>query len=330
MLHTARNVSYNTTATYVGSDPVKQLSAADIKYGYTSADYEWSKDQNGIGRWSPEPIPKAGTITTKGTGDNKETAVWCYPIFKFTKIHTDTWDDIANNVATMPEDELFQRYPIGTRKNLEFTIGGEKYNAVMEVIAHNHDNLADGTGKAKLTFFANELPNLQRPFQTTRAGGWGESLLREYMNNDLFNALPGNGSADGDLKSAIKPVSKAYNILSPSAEIKYSTDKCWAASDKELATFTYNSDGNIVSSFDYAHTDGQGDVYSEVFSNNISRQRQICEVGSTGAWWTRSLYSAKNSDTLMAFYIWAGGNYGGIGNINSSQTVYYVAFGFCI
>lgn len=321
ILYTARDVAYNNTATYSGSTPVKQLSASDM---YTSDDYEWT------GKWYPEPIPNADTITTQGTGENKETAVWCYPIFKFTATLPDTWDDIANNVKTMSEEELFQRYPIGARKDLVFTIDGTDYSTVVEVIAHNHDDLTDGSGKAKLTFFTNELPNLQRPLQATRAGGWGESKLREYMNGSLFNALPGDESSDGNLQNAIKEVSKAYNILSPQAEIKYSNDKCWVPSDKEVAIVTYDSQGNIAGSFPYAHTDGQGNVYSDVFSDNASRQRQICGGGGDARWWTRSLYAPKDSDSAMAFYIWAKGSYGGQGSIESEQTKYYVAFGFCI
>lgn len=324
-LYPANNITYGNTATYVGDDPVKQLSESDILYGYTSEDYEWT------GKWSPEPTPNENTITTKGTGANKEEAVWCYPVFKFIKVNTESWDTIANNVATLADEELFQRYPIGTRKNLQFTIDGTDYNAVVEVIAHNHDDLKDG-GKAKLTFFTNELPDLQRPLVITREQGWYGCGLRTYLNDVLFNALPGEGSDDGNLQSAIKEVVKAYNVLSPEEKIEYSNDKCWTVSDKEAATFTYDDLGNIVSSYRTAHTDGQGDVYSSAFSDNASRARPICGGSSenTVAWWTRSLYKSSLSDSTMAFYIGKSGAYYGHASPASEYSKNYVAFGFCI
>lgn len=325
VLHTAHNITYANTATYVGDDPVKQLSESDILYGYTSADYQWT------GKWSPEPTPNENTITTKGTGANKEEAVWCYPVFKFIKVNTESWDTIANNVATLADEELFQRYPIGTRKNLTFTIDGTDYNAVVEIIAHNHDDLTGG-GKAKLTFFTNELPDLQRPLVITREQGWYGCGLRAYLNDILFNALPGEGSDDGNLQGAIKEVVKAYNVLSPEEKIEYSNDKCWTVSDKEAATFTYDAQGNIQSSYPYAHTDGQGNVYSNAFSDNTSRKRHIYGGSSenTVAWWTRSLYDSSTSASTMAFYIGKIGAYYGHASPGSEYSNNYVAFGFCI
>lgn len=324
-LYPANNITYGNTATYVGDDPVKQLSESDILYGYTSADYQWT------GKWSPEPTPNENTITTKGTGANKEEAVWCYPVFKFIKVNTESWDTIANNVATLADEELFQRYPIGTRKNLTFTIDGTDYNAVVEIIAHNHDDLTGG-GKAKLTFFTNELPDLQRPLVITREQGWAGCALRAYMNDILFNALPGEDAADGNLQDAIKEVVKAYNILSPEEKIEYSNDKCWTVSDKEAATFTYDAQGNIQSSYPYAHTDGQGNVYSNAFSDNTSRKRHVFGGSSenTVAWWTRSLYDSSTSASTMAFYIGKIGAYYGHASPGSEYSNNYVAFGFCI
>lgn len=324
-LYPANNITYGNTATYVGDDPVKQLSESDILYGYTSEDYEWT------GKWSPDPTPNENTITTKGTGANKEEAVWCYPVFKFIKVNTESWDTIANNVATLADEELFQRYPIGTRKNLTFTIDGTDYNAVVEIIAHNHDDLTGG-GKAKLTFFTNELPDLQRPLVITREQGWAGCALRAYMNDILFNALPGEDAADGNLQDAIKEVVKAYNILSPEEKIEYSNDKCWTVSDKEAATFTYDAQGNIQSSYPYAHTDGQGNVYSNAFSDNTSRKRHVFGGSSenTVAWWTRSLYDSSTSASTMAFYIGKIGAYYGHASPGSEYSNNYVAFGFCI
>ena len=319
-VHSAGEITYNNTAIYGGNTPVKQLSASDIQHDYTSADYEWT------GKWSPEPIPKTGNITKV----NNEESVHCYPVFRFKKVHEDDWDTIAYNVQTMSDEDLFQRYPIGTRKDISFTIGEKTYNSVVEIIAHNHDNLADGSGKAKLTFFTNELPDITSKMGSTTDIGWGcgdsidtSSNLRLFLQTDLFNGLPDK------LKAAIKPVKKKYNNgYDPAVNIVESIDTCWCASDKELGLITYNADGTIAGSLSYAFIDGQGEMYSSTFSDNKSRLRFVSGTASanTVPYWTRSAYKPKDgAKTHMFWHVNASGGCNG-----TSSGTHYIAFGFCI
>ena len=319
-VYNAGKIAYNNTATYRGDTPVKQLSTSDIQHDYTSADYEWT------GKWSPEPIPKTGNITKV----NNEESVHCYPVFRFKKVHEDDWDTIAYNVQTMSDEDLFQRYPIGTRKDVSFTIGEKTYNSVVEIIAHNHDNLADGSGKAKLTFFTNELPDITSKMGSTTDIGWGcgdssdtSSNLRLFLQTDLFNGLPDK------LKAAIKPVKKKYNNgYDPAVNIVESIDTCWLASDKELGLITYNADGTIAGSLSYAFIDGQGEMYSSTFSDNKSRLRFVSGTASanTVPYWTRSAYKPKDgAKTHMFWHVNASGGCNG-----TSSGTHYIAFGFCI
>lgn len=323
VLHTARDISYGSTATYSGEPPVKQIGASDI---YESSDYEWTQ------KWSPVPMPHKDTLKTinKGTA-NEETAVWCYPVFRFTKLNNDDWDIIADRVASWPESQLFETYPIGTRKHIDFTIDGKTYSTVVEIIAHNHDNLTNGS-KAKLTFFTKELPDLSKKIGSETDKGWGygndlttSSELRLFLQTDVFNALPSS------LQSAIKTVKKKYNNgYDPSTNIVESEDKCWLISDKEAGLIQYKEDGTIDHYLGYAFIDGQGQDYKDTFTDNQSRLRFVYGTGDKQnvSWWTRSAYKpADGAKTNMFWYVTSEG-YGT--GANGKTYSAYVAFGFCI
>ena len=74
-----------------------------------------------------------------------------------------------------------------------------------KIIGINHDNLADGSGKAGLTFEAtNQAMGKQRMNSAnTNVGGWEKSELRSRLNSgDLWSLLP------GELRSKAKAVTK--------------------------------------------------------------------------------------------------------------------------
>ena len=73
------------------------------------------------------------------------------------------------------------------------------------IVGINHDDLADGSGKAGLTFeVANTVLGAQRMNATgTNAGGWEKSELRSRLNSgDLWSLLPSG------LQSKVKSVKK--------------------------------------------------------------------------------------------------------------------------
>ena len=73
------------------------------------------------------------------------------------------------------------------------------------IVGINHDDLADGSGKAGLTFEAtnNALDKQRMNATDTNAGGWEASELRGRLNTgDLWALLP------AELQSKVKPVTK--------------------------------------------------------------------------------------------------------------------------
>lgn len=314
LLQTIENVQYGTNAYYTGTTPTKLGVDNPDEYVFKG--------------W----LPAAENITGETS---------CYALFKFTGYlfgklgKTDSedygygtvdnpnwdtinsyWDVIANDIAdykdnTLSEDEFFAKYPIGGRMIIPINLSDGMVTADVEIIGHNHDNLADNSGKSPLTFFCADLPQiLHRMNETsTNEGGWIASEMREFVNGELFNALP------DALKSIIKPVYKISDGGANNKTLVTTTDNCWLASYNEvgLANGSYN-------------LSGQGELYSSIFSSNKeSRKKYITNDTATGGWWLRSSYYSQNSNSMFWRVTNSGGSYSDIA-FNS----FYVAFGFCI
>lgn len=304
LLQTIENVQYGTSAYYTGSTPVK-----------TGVD-------------NPEEYVFKGWLPA---AENIIGETYCYALFKFTgylfgkleDVDNPDWDMINAYWSTIDddvtsykngsisEDEFFAKYPIGGRMIVPINLSDGMVVADVEIIGHNHDNLADDSGKAPLTFFCVDLPQiLHRMNETsTNEGGWQDSEMREFLNGELLTALP------EELKAVIEPVYKISDGGVNNKTLVTTTDSCWLASYDEvgLASGNYN-------------LRGQGELYSSIFSNNKdSRKKYITDDTSTGGWWLRSSYYSQNSSSMFWRVTNSGGSYSDIA-FNS----FYVAFGFCI
>lgn len=92
----------------------------------------------------------------------------------------------------------------GTKWSVKLTNG---VTMAYYIIGINHDDLADGSGKAGLTFWTNTnvLGSKGSQFNSSNStiGGWEKSELRQKMNSgEIWNLMP------DDFKSAIKEVKK--------------------------------------------------------------------------------------------------------------------------
>ena len=90
----------------------------------------------------------------------------------------------------------------GTKRSVTLNNG---QTLVYRIVGINHDDLADGSGKAGLTFEAtNNALGAQRMNATdTNAGGWEKSELRGRLNTgDLWSLLP------AEIQSNVKAVTK--------------------------------------------------------------------------------------------------------------------------
>lgn len=314
LLYTVENVQYGNSASYYGSTP--------IKLGVENPDEYVFKG------WLPLP--------ENITGETK-----CYALFKFTgylfgklgktdgedygygTVDNPNWDainsywgTISSDVASYKSDSLTEedfktKYPIGARMMVPINLSSGFVYADVEVIGYNHDNLADGSGKAPITFFCVDLPQILRRMNadSTNAGGYEVSEMRRFVNVELLSALPDK------LKSIIKPVYKISDGGSTNKSLITTTDSCWIASCNEVGL---EIGGSVLS--------GQGEIYSSIFSSDKnSRKKYITDDTASGGWWLRSSYYTANSDSMFWRVTNSGGHYSDIA-FNS----FYVAFGFCI
>ena len=191
---------------------------------------------------------------------------------------------------------------VGTKWSIKLT-NGETMQ--YRIIGINHDDLADGSGKAGLTFEAtNSALGYQKMNATnTNAGGWEKSELRGRLNSgDLWSLLP------AELQSKVKAVKKLTDNQggdkagTPTA----TTDKVFLLSATEVWG-DMQSDGT---QYEYYKSKG-------VTTSNYSG------ASSSYNHWTRSVYPS-NSTYFRCVY------HGGAWSSNLATYTYCVfpAFSF--
>jgi hypothetical protein len=314
LLYTVENVPYGSSTSYSGPTPTK-LGVED-------------PDEYVFKGWLPLP-------------ENITGETYCYALFKFTgylfgklgktegedygygTIDSPNWDainaywaTISDDVASyqngsLGKDNFMAKYPIGGRMIIPVTLSDGTVIADVEIIGHNHDNRADVSDKAPLTFFCVDLPQILHRMNedSSNEGGYEVSEMREFVNGELLTALP------EELKSIIKPVYKISDGGISNKTLITTIDSCWLASYDEVGL---TSGSNNLS--------GQGELYSSIFSSNKdSRKKYITDDTATAGWWLRSSYYSTNSSSMFWRVTNSGGSYSDIA-FNS----FYVAFGFCI
>lgn len=129
------------------------------------------------------------------------------------------------------------------------------------IIGINHDDLADGSGKAGLTFLTiSRIPNLRSYMNATdtNAGGWKRSELRAKMNEgEIWDLMP------FDFRSKVKAVRKLTNNVgggdaNKDAAVTATSDKLFLLSASEICS----TDETATS--DYSWISKEGSQY-EVF-----------------------------------------------------------------
>ena len=155
------------------------------------------------------------------------------------------------------------------------------------IVGINHDDLADGSGKAGLTFEAtNTVLGAQRMNATqTNAGGWEQSELRSRLNSgDLWSLLP------SELQSKVKTVKKMTDNKgggsagTPSA----TTDKVFLLSTTEVY-------GNLQSDgAQYEYYKSKGVTTSSYSGASSSLNHWTRSVGPSNSTYFR--YVSSNGD----------------------------------
>ena len=182
---------------------------------------------------------------------------------------------------------------------------GTEGKHLMEIVAFDEDDRADGNGKAGITWISKTLLNNSYAMNHSGAtqGGWENSAMRSYLKNTIKPLIPAT------VRNAIVEVSKVsttYENGTLVANGQTTTDDVWIPSNHEI--YTGGS---------YENT---GATYVDKFSDNSKRIKKKLGLTTADTWWTRSVNSGTNYRYVR--------DTGALNQIACTNT-YGVALGFC-
>ena len=183
----------------------------------------------------------------------------------------------------------------------DMEINGTNYR--IDIIGKNHDDYADGSGKAPLTFQMHDCYTETKQINSsnTNSGGWQNSAMRTTHLPAILNMMP------AEVKAAIRDVQKKSSAGNQSSSIQTTNDKLFLLSEIE-----------IFGSTNYSFA-GEGKQYAYYQAGN-SKVKNLS--GGANYWWERSpLFS--NSTAFCS--VDSSGN----ASADTASTSRGVAFGFC-
>lgn len=233
-------------------------------------------------------------------------------------LETASWTAINNLVQSGEASKVFN---VGDEKTITLTTGE---SVTLQILGFNHDDKADGSGKAGITFGMKHLLTTTYPMNSsnTNVGGWNSSAMRSSTMATQLSQLP------ADLRAVIKPV------LKKATDVQTSTDSIWLLAVAEIASATSleNSSSSTFKTYASAY-EAEGTQYA-LFKNLIgdadiyNAQSALIKKlsngsGSARTWWLRS---ANPASSTYFHYI---NNNGGVHSGPASYS-FGVCFGFCV
>ena len=172
----------------------------------------------------------------------------------------------------------------GTKFSMKLTDGK---TLEYKIIGINHDDLADGSGKAGLTFLTTSTGIQSRMNATAyNGGGWEKSELRAKMNSgEIWNLMP------SDFQSKVKTVRKLTNNVdgkTKDAAVTATSDRLFLLSYSEIVPTSYWAS-------DYPWSSSEGTQY-EAFKGKVTQNHNgaaCLQIG--GYWWERSVSPETSS-----------------------------------
>ena len=183
----------------------------------------------------------------------------------------------------------------------DMLINGTNYR--IDIIGKNHDDLADGTGKAPLTFQLHDCyaTTYRMNATNTNVGGWRDCQMRTQTMPALKALMP------AEVQAGIRPVNKLTSAGNQSSSIVTTSDELFLPSEAEVF-------GSITNSFA-----GEGKQY-EYYQAGNSKVKNLS--GSAYYWWERSPLSSYSASFC---YVYSSG-VAAAANASASRGV---AFAFC-
>ena len=197
-------------------------------------------------------------------------------------------EDIAKNgTSSIAYAKAKAAMDAGTKFSVKLTDGK---TLTYRIIGINHDDLADGSGKAGLTFLTTSTTISSRMnAMGTNAGGWEKSELRQKMNSgEIWNLMP------SDFQSKVKSVRKLTNNVGgtdKNAAVTATTDKLFLLSYSEIVPTSHWASS-------YPWTSSEGSQY-EAFKGKVTNNYSFNDCLRIGdSWWERSVYPGTSATFL--------------------------------
>ena len=190
-------------------------------------------------------------------------------------------DIAAKGVASPAYAKAKAAMESGTKFSTKLTNG---QTLTYRIIGINHDDLADGSGKAGLTFLTTSTGIKSRMnAAATNVGGWEKSELRQKMNSgEIWNLMP------SDFQSKVKNVKKLTNNVgggsaNKNAAVTATSDRMFLLSYSEIVPTSY-----WASSYPWTSSEGtQYEAFKGKVTNNYSGN-DCLKIGEF--WWERSVF----------------------------------------
>lgn len=250
-------------------------------------------------------IPEAGewsvTSTANGLSDTQSIVIGTQSMSLFSVdpvFANNSWTGV---ITACRRGNVPSAWAVGD--SMLMTIGGVDYQ--VDIIGKSHDDYADGSGKAPLTFQLHDCYGTGYGMNDTETvvGGWKSSKMRtEYLPSIL--ALMPESVKNGIREVSKKNAATAYSIVT-------SADKLFLLSEIEIF-------GRLVGS-----AAGEGTQYSYYANGNMSGGKKVKTMnGAAATWWQRSQNFA------------GAGGFGFVGQQGSTNggditNLYGVSFAFC-
>ena len=189
----------------------------------------------------------------------------------------------------------------------------------VQIAGFAHDRLADGSGYAGITFVSRGLAGTHAyNADDSTAGGWRDSDLRAWMNDDLLDQLP------SELADVVLTVSKPTNATGETDDASSVVD-----TSDTLWTLSYSEIGGYMNTEDSAHDavyNAEGAQY-QLFSDLGVRwdsPNESLRFSGADYWWERS------PDPMDGTYVMCVGEDGTPWYARMPSGEYGVVLRFCV
>ena len=289
------------TITFYDSDGTTVLTTKSVAYGSVPS-YTPEKDGSSFIGWSPELVAVTGNASYSAQWEERVTFA------------NGSWADIAQ---ISEEGRASEYFNVGDTRTLRFGSA----DITLAIAGFNHDDLADGSGKAGMTIVTMNVSPL------TKNWHWSDGSYCLYDKCDLSQKyLPewfnSNSYIPKELRTHIKSVNKEYDTSSEMGNASLGVLSCnlFVLSLTELGGKPYNTSNTSVLGKRYA-------LFPELSATNTAPTANKAGTSTKVNYWIRNLNRVGEEQPV---YISTDGSYKKVVKANVASTTCNVRFGFCI